>query len=141
MPKRKGAAKAAAAMDGELEKRLKARGERMARVRELAGFTSQLQASHKAGVDSGSLSTAERGLKDLYVTTAERLADAYRVPLDVLVGRAPMPAEIDEYPARAPIVRSPEFDHMPRAVTDRFPLDQAGRRRSVVDVEVGARAV
>lgn len=100
--------------------RLRARGLRIAEIRAARGYSSQLSFATKSGaIDSGSLNTVERGEKDINASTAEDVADALRVSVDVLLGRAPFDPLDDAYPARAGLLASREFVSAPDAVRER----------------------
>lgn len=101
--------------------RLVARGERLAELRLRAGFKKQLHVYRDTGaVDSGTLSKLERGEQDMTASTAEDLANAYHVSLDVLMGRAPVPPINDRYPARAEVRATVEYQQAPAAARDHF---------------------
>lgn len=65
----------------------KALGARVKAVRSRAGLT-QAGLAEAAGVSDETVSRIERGAYEPAVSTLVALADALRVPLDVLVGRA-----------------------------------------------------
>ena len=97
-------------------KALKERGLRMTQLRERAGIATQLDAMRKSQISQSTLSGIEAGKSDMYLTTACELADLYAVPLDVVACRAPIPPAEEPYPARMPIVMSPEFAGAPEPV-------------------------
>jgi hypothetical protein len=102
--------------------RLVKRGERVAAVRERAGYANKNQAATAIAdfVDQATLGGVEAGTKDINVTTAERIADGYGVSMDVLLGRAPIPEVLAGFVAKQPIVDSAEFKAAPEIVQQRF---------------------
>ena len=106
-------------VDEARAERLRVRGAHMRDVRIAAGFKRQLHVQRTGAIDSGSLSWLESGDKDINLLVAERLADAYNVSLDVLVGRVPFDPDAVRFPGRAALIGSPEFSAAPKAVQDR----------------------
>ena len=99
---------------------LRIRGERLAELRARAGYETKADVVRAGHLDSGTLSNIETGKSDMFVETALELVHAYGVPLDVLVGIAPVPPIDEPYPLRAPIVASPEFHSAPENVRQWF---------------------
>lgn len=101
--------------------RLIRRGERIKEIRVKAGHLSGNQAVLALGVvNSGDYSRIEGGKKDMECLLAERLADAFHVSMDVLLGRVPMPERIDRFPARAAVAATKEFSEAPPEVRKYF---------------------
>lgn len=74
---------------------LKEIGERIAAQRAIRKWSLR-DLAHACGVSYGNLSKIERGLTDMSLSTAQKIADAFGVPLTELIGDAPLELASDQ---------------------------------------------
>jgi len=74
---------------------LKALGERIAAQRAVRAWSLR-DLAHACDVSYGNLSKIERGLTDMSLSTTQKIADAFGVPLTELVGDEPLELASDQ---------------------------------------------
>jgi transcriptional regulator with XRE-family HTH domain len=104
------------------------RGNRLKHLRKLRGLSQEALES-ASGVPQAQLSRYEQG-SDMVTKTAEKIADALGVTVDELIGRAPVPGQLeaggpvdptvafDPYPNRRRLRMQPEFREAAKLVQD-----------------------